>query len=149
MKKTLAVNKPVKFNYQILETYEAGLVLSGYETKAIKTGKASLKNSFAVTRDNELYLINAHIAPYQIKNTPKNYDPQRPRKLLLKKQEINSLIGKLKQRGLTLVPIRLYTKKNKIKIEFALAKGKRKIDKREEIKKREFKRNKERLLKQF
>jgi len=145
--KSLVINRRAKYDYEIFDIYEAGLVLFGYEVKAIKTGKASLKSSFVTLKNSELFLINAYISPYQPKNTPKDYDPQRSRKLLLKKQEIASLIGKLKQKGLTLVPIRLYNKKGKIKLEFALAKGKRKIDKREKIKQREFKRQKERLLK--
>jgi SsrA-binding protein len=145
--KTLVINRRAKYDYEIFETYEAGLVLFGYEVKAVKTGKASLKSSFVSLKNSELFLINACISPYQPKNTPKNYDPRRARKLLLNKQEITSLIGKLKQKSLTLTPIRLYTRKNKIKLEFGLAKGKRKIDKREQIKKREFKRQKERLLK--
>lgn len=138
--KKLAENRRAYYDYQILETYEAGLVLRGYEVKAIKTGHVSLRGSYVVIKNGQVYLINAVIPPYQPANTPDNYDPERSRKLLLKQSEINSLIGKSKQKGLTLVPLRLYTKRGKIKIEFALGRGKRKIDKREEIKKREFKR---------
>lgn len=145
--KTLAVNRRAKYDYQILETLEAGLVLRGYEVKAIKTGKASIKGSFVVLKESELFLINAHISPYQPKNTPADYDPKRSRKVLLNKSEIKSLIGKLKQKGLTLVALKLYTKRGKIKLGFGLGKGKRKIDKREQIKKREFQRRKHRLLK--
>ncbi|MFH1392347.1 MAG: SsrA-binding protein SmpB [bacterium] len=145
--KTLVINRRARYDYEIFETYEAGLVLFGHEVKAIKTGKASLKSSFVSLKNSELFLTNAYIAPYQPKNTPKDYDPQRSRKLLLNKHEISSLIGKLKQKGLTLIAIRLYNKKGKIKLNFGLAKGKRKIDKREKIKQREFKRQKERLLK--
>jgi SsrA-binding protein len=147
--KTLSVNRRAKYDYEILETYEAGLVLKGFEVKAIKTGKASLKGSFVKIKNNEAWLLNAHISPYQIKNTPPDYDPQRSRKLLLKKSEIKSLIGKTKQQGLTLVPLKLYTKKSRIKLEFALAKGKKKVDKRETIKKREFEREKRRLIKEI
>lgn len=135
--KTLVVNRRAKFDYQILETLEAGLVLLGHEVKAIKTGKASLKSSFVVLKNHELFLINAHISPYQPKNTPLDYDPERSRKLLLHKSEIKSLIGKLKQRGLTLVALKLYNKRGKIKLEFGLCKGKTKRDKREIIKKRQ------------
>lgn len=145
--KSLAVNRKARYDYEILDTFEAGLVLLGHEVKAIKTGKASLKSSFVHLKNNELFLINANIAPYQPKNTPSNYDQERPRKLLLKKSEIKSLIGSLKQKGLTLVPIKFYTKHRKVKLKFGLAKGKKQFDKREQIKKREFTKQKHRLLK--
>jgi SsrA-binding protein len=135
--KILAENNKVNFDYEILETFEAGIVLYGFEVKAIKTGHVSLKSSYVVVRNNEAYLINALIPPYQPLNTPENYDQQRSRKLLLKKAEIRSLIGKSKVKGLTLAPLRLYTKKSKIKLEFGIARGKRKIDKRDKIKKRD------------
>ena len=138
--KILAWNKKAGFDYEILESYEAGLVLYGHEVKAIKTGHVSLTGSYVVAKGNEFFLINALIPPYQPANTPKDYDPQRSRKLLLKKSEIRSLVGKSKTKGLTLIPIKLYTKKSKIKLEFALAKGKKKIDKREKIKKRDIER---------
>ncbi|MCD6528343.1 SsrA-binding protein SmpB [bacterium] len=144
--KTLAVNKRATYDYEILEKYEAGISLFGYEVKSIKTGHISLKGSYVVIKNNEVYLLNAFIPPYQIKNTPSDYDPNRSRKLLLHKSEIKSLIGKIKQKGLTLVPIKLYTKRGKIKLEFALAKGKRKVDKREKIKKRETERKIKRAL---
>ena len=135
--KILAENNKIGFDYQILETFEAGMVLYGFEVKAIKTGHVSLKGSYVVIRNNEVYLLNVLVPPYQQANAPANYDPQRSRKLLLHKGEIKSLIGKSKVKGLTLAPIRLYTKKSKIKLEFGIAKGKRKIDKRETIKKRD------------
>lgn len=146
--KNLAENRRARYDYEILESYEAGLVLKGYEVKAIKTGHISLKGSYVVTKDNEAYLINAFIPPYQPANTPVNYNPERSRKLLLNKSEIKTLIGKSKQKGLTLVPLRIYTKpftlqgkvkgkKSRLKLEFGVGKGKRKIDKREAIKKRE------------
>ncbi len=143
--KRLAENRRAYYDYQILESYEAGLVLRGYEVKAIKTGHVSLKGSYVVIKNGQVYLINAVIPPYQPANTPDNYDPERSRKLLLKQSEINSLLGKSKQKGLTLVPLRLYTKRGKIKIEFALSRGKRKTDKRELIKKREVEREIKRL----
>ncbi|MFH0856570.1 MAG: SsrA-binding protein SmpB [bacterium] len=137
----MIVNKRAKFDYEILETYEGGLVLKGFEVKAIRAGKMSLKGSYAVMKvsgaKREIYLINAHISPYQQANTPTDYDPTQARKILLHRKEINSLIGKVKQKSLTLVPICVYNKRNKIKIEFGLAKGKGQIDKREDIKKRE------------
>lgn len=145
--KTFALNKRAKYDYNILETFEAGLVLKGYEVKAIKTGRISLKGAYVIIKDDEAYLINAHVSPYQPKNIPEDYDPNRSRKLLLHKEKIKSLIGKSKERGLTLVPIKVYTKKSKIKLEFGIGRGKKKIDKRELIKKREVKREIERKLK--
>lgn len=137
--KPLAYNRKAKHDYQILETFEAGLVLFGHEVKSIKTGHISLKGAFVVLKENELYLINAHVSPYQPKNTPANYEPERARKLLLHQSEIKSLIGKLKQRGLTLVPLKVYTKRGKIKLAFGLGRGLKKVDKREMIKKKEAK----------
>ena len=142
----LTINPRAKFDYHILEKFEAGIVLFGYEAKAVKTNKISLKGSYVTIKRGEAWLINAQISPYQPKNTPLEYDQTRSRKLLLKKKEISSLIGKTKQKGLTLMPLRVYTKQNRVKLEFGLAKGKRKIDKREKIKKREFDIKKERAL---
>jgi len=146
-KRNLAENRKAKYDYEILENYEAGLVLFGYEVKAIKTGHVSLKGSYVVLKNNEAYLMNAFIPPYQKANAPQDYNPYRSRKLLLNRSEIRTLIGKSKEKGLTLVPLKLYTKKTIIKLEFAVAKGKRKIDKREEIKKRETKREIDRRIK--
>ncbi len=145
--KTLALNKRAKYDYNILETLEAGLVLKGYEVKSIKTGHISLKGAYIVIKNNEAFLINANIPPFQPKNMPEDYSPDRTRKLLIHKQEIKSLIGKSKESGLTLVPIRVYTKKSKIKLEFGIGRGKRKKDKRELIKKREMKREIQQRLK--
>lgn len=142
----LAFNKRANFDYEILEKYEAGLVLAGHEVKSIKTGHVSLKESFVTIRGNELYLTNAHIPPYQHAGQLANYDPTRPRKLLLKKSEIKSLIGQARTKGLTLVSIRLYTKRKLIKLEFGLGKGKKEYDKRETIKKREDERKMRREL---
>jgi len=145
--KTLALNRDAKFNYEILETFEAGLVLTGQEVKSIKTGHISLKGSYVVIRGEEAYLLNATIPPYQSKNTPTSYEPARSRKLLLHKREIRSLIGKSKTKGLTLAALRVYTKKGKIKLEFGVGKGRRRIDKRELIRKREDNRKIERAIK--
>ena len=147
--KVLAENKKAYYNYEILEKFEAGISLIGQEVKSIKSGKVSLTGSYVVLKGEEVYLIGATIPPYQPKNAPADYNSERSRKLLLKKTEIKSLIGKAKQKGLTLVPLKLYTKNGKIKVEFAVAKGKRKADKREQIKKREFERQKEKLLKRY
>ncbi|MCK4474008.1 SsrA-binding protein SmpB [Candidatus Parcubacteria bacterium] len=139
----LAQNKKAYYDYEILETLEAGIVLIGQEVKAIKTGHIGLKGCFVMFKNQELFLIGANIPPYQPKNAPKDYEPERPRKLLLKKTEIKSLIGKTKQKGLTLIPLKVYTKRGKIKLLFGLARGKKKIDKREKIKKRDFERRKQ------
>lgn len=148
--KIIATNKEGLFSYEILETYQAGLVLTGPEVKAAKLGQLSLKGSY-VTIDGkgEAWLIKAHIIPYQpAQNAQKKYDPNRSRKLLLHKKEISSLIGKSRQKGLTIIPINVYTKKGLIKTDIALARGKTKIDKRETIKKREAEREMRRTLKQ-
>ena len=144
---TIIENKKAYFNYQILEKFKAGIVLQGQEVKSIKSGKISLRGSFVVLRGEEVFLIGANIPPYQPKNAPKNYNPQRSRKLLLKKSEIRHLIGKAKQRGLTMVPLKVYTDKGKIKLEFGIVRGKKKVDKRELIKKREVEREIKRALK--
>ncbi len=134
----LAQNKKAQYDYNILEKIEAGISLRGYEVKAIKTGRVSIKGSYAIIRKEELFLVGCDIPPYQPKNTPSDYDPRRTRKLLLKKKEIKRLIGKVKEKGLTLVPLKVYTvKRGLIKIGIGLAKGKKKSDKREAIKKRE------------
>jgi SsrA-binding protein len=142
----LAHNKRANFDYQISETYEAGLVLTGQEVKSVKIGHISLKESFVTVKDSELFLTNAHITPYKHAGEIKNYEPTRPRKLLLKKSEIRRLIGKVHTEGLTLVPIRVYTKKRLLKLEFGVGKGKKKFDKRQDLAKKEVKRNMEREL---
>jgi SsrA-binding protein len=143
----IASNKRAHFDYEILEKYEAGLELLGYEVKSIKTKHVSLKESFVTIHGNELYLTNAHIPLYVHAGLVPSYNPTRPRKLLVKKSEIKHLTGKARTQGLTLVPIRLYTKRRLIKLEFGLGKGKRQIDKREKIKKREDERGMQRVMK--
>lgn len=145
--KVYATNKRVKYDYEILEKFEAGLALKGYEVKSIKNGRMSLKGAYVTIKNNEAYLLNASIAPYQPKNIPKDYNPSQSRKLLLHKKEINYLIGKNKEKRLTLVPIKVYTKKDKLKLEVGIGKGKKKRDKREQIKKREVQREIERIVK--
>ena len=145
--KTLSENKKAYFNYLILEKFEAGISLIGQEVKSIKGGRINLAGSYVVLRGEEVYLVGASVPPYQPKNAPADYNPERSRKLLLKKTEIKHLIGKVKERGLTLVPLRMYTKRGKIKLEFGMAKGKKKADKRELIKKREAERDMKRELK--
>ena len=150
----LADNKNAYFNYEILEAFEAGISLIGQEVKSIKSGRINLKGSYVVLKQPtkgktpEVFLIGSNVPPYQPKNAPPDYDPQRSKKLLLKKQEIKYLIGKTSQKGLTIIPLKVYTKKGRIKIEFALVKGKRKVDKRKSIKKREIEREIRRTFKQ-
>ncbi len=144
---TLSTNKRATFDYEILDKYEAGLVLAGYEVKSARLGHISLKGAYVVITNNEAYLINAHISPYQPKNMPTDYEPTRTRKLLLHKSQINRLIGEHKQKGLTLIPISVYTNKiGKIKLSFALALGKKKFDKRAAIGDRETKRRIQRAM---
>jgi len=145
--KVLAENKKAYFTYEILEKFEAGMVLIGQEVKSIRSGRISLKGSYVVLKGEEPYLVGANIPPYQPKNAPPDYMPERQRKLLLNKLEIKRLIGKTKEKGLTLVPLKVYTKGAKIKLEFGIGKGKKKADKRETIKKREAEREMRRALK--
>lgn len=144
---TLAENRKAKFDYDILETFQAGLVLQGQEVKSIRLGRMNLTGSYIVLQKGELFLVGSHVPPYQPKNASGGYDQERGRKLLVRKQELNTLIGKSKERGLTLLPLKVYTQKHKIKLEFALAKGQKKYDKREKIKKRESDREIEREMK--
>lgn len=144
----MIVNKKATFNYEILERYEAGVVLFGYEAKALRIGKAHLTGAYVTIRDGELFLRNAHIAHYQEANMPKDYNPERERKLLLTKKELSKLSQKLNTAGLTIVPIKWYNKKRIIKLEIALVRGKKKADKRESIKARDVKRDIDRTLKQ-
>ena len=132
-----AENRKARFNYEILEKYETGIELLGTEVKSVRGGQMSLEGAFVIIRGGEAFLINANIPPYQPKNSPKDYDPLKNRKLLLTKKEITELAGSEKNKSLTIVPISVYNKNRKIKIEIALVKGKKKFDKRETIKKRD------------
>lgn len=140
-------NKRAHFDYEILETYEAGIELKGYEVKSIKLGHISLKGSYVTVKDGEVFLINVHISPYQPANMPQDYNPTHSRRLLLKRSEIAGIIGKSKSQGLTLVPISVYTKRGKIKVEIGIGRGKRKHEKREKIKKKDVEREIGRSLK--
>lgn len=142
-----AENRKARFNYEILETIEAGIVLSGQEVKSVRAGRASLEGSFASIRGGELFLLSSSIPPYQASNLKKEYDPLRARKLLVSKKEIAKLVGMEKTRGLTLVPLSMYNRKNRIKVEVAIARGKKTHDKREVTKKRETDREIRRTLK--
>ncbi len=135
--KIFSENKKAYFNYEIKEKFQAGIVLNGQEVKSIRLGRIGLAGSYVIFKDGQLYLIGAKIPAYQPKNAGTSYNPERDRKLLLNKSEINYLIGKSSERGLTLVPIKVYTENAKIKLEFGIARGKKKYDKKESIKKRE------------
>jgi len=132
-----AENRKARFNYEILEKYETGIELLGTEVKSVRAGQMSLEGAFVIARGGEAFLINANIPPFQPKNAPKDYDPLRNRKLLLTKKEIAELAGSEKNKSLTIVPISVYNKNRKIKVEVALVKGKKKFDKRETLKKRD------------
>ena len=131
----VAQNRRAKRDYWIEETYEAGLALLGTEVKALREGRVSLEDGYAEIRNGEAFLVNVHISPYAYGNQF-NHDPLRPRKLLLHKREIKRLLGKVKERGFTLVPLSLYFVRGKAKVELALARGKKLYDKREELKRR-------------
>ncbi len=141
----LALNKRARFDYEVLETFSAGVVLSGQEVKSAKSGQVSLKGSFVVFRTDglrpEAYLLNARIAAYARAGKLEGYDPEQARKLLLRRREISYLLGKRQEKGLTLVPLKLYTERSLVKLEFAVARGKKRFDKRETIKRRELDRN--------
>jgi SsrA-binding protein len=145
--KSYAENKKGRFNYEILEEYEAGIILSGPEVKSVRTGQISLREAFATISRGEVWLTNAHISPYK-QARDQEQEPTRPRKLLLSKKEIEKLIGKLQTEGITLIPLKVYDKHGKIKVEIGLARGKKKYDKRERIKKRDLNRDVKRDLKE-
>jgi SsrA-binding protein len=134
-KKIIAVNKRARFDYHISETLEAGLVLQGTEVKSLREGRVNLLDAYADVQEGEVFLLHAHINQYEQGNRF-NHDPERPRKLLLHKQEIKRLLGKTQEKGLTLIPTRMYFTHGKAKVELGLAKGKKQYDKREDLKRR-------------
>ena len=140
-------NRKARMEYEILDTRQAGLVLSGGEVKAIRSGKASLLGSYVKIYGGEAWLVNAHIAPYQEKNLLSEYDPLRARKLLLQRKELAELADSIKEKGLSLVPLQIFDKGGIIKVEVARVRGKKQRDKRDTIKKRETKRDLDRFLK--
>ena len=144
---TLALNRQARYDYAIQETFEAGLVLYGYEVKSARNGDINLKGAYVSLSKGELYLVGCHIGRYKKAGIMPEYEPLRRRKLLLHKREIRRLIGKLEEKGLTLVPIKVYTTHNRVKLEFGIGKGKKKYDKREDIKKRDVKRSLQQQLK--
>jgi len=141
--KIIAQNKTARLNYFIDDTYEAGIALVGTEVKALREGKANLKDSYALVRDGEVFVHEMHISPYTYGNR-QNHDPLRVRKLLLHKGEIKRLYGKSRERGLALIPLKLYFKSGKVKIEIGVGRGKRLYDKRESLKVKEDRREIER-----
>lgn len=145
--KVIAQNKKARHDYHIEETYEAGLVLTGTEIKSIRSGKANLKDSFARIQNGEVFLHNMHVSPYEQGNRY-NHDPLRTRKLLMSKREINKLIGLTKEKGLSLVPLKMYLKGGFAKLELALAKGKKLYDKREDLKKKDAQRDIDRAFRE-
>ncbi|MFZ2038453.1 MAG: SsrA-binding protein SmpB [Minisyncoccia bacterium] len=146
MSKALIQNRKATFNYEILEKFMTGIVLSGQEVRSLREGHGNLEGTYVVIRGGEAFLINAEIPAYQPKNASEDYEPRQNRKLLLLKKEIAYLLGQEKA-GLTIVPLAMYNMGKKIKVEIALAKGKKKHDKRETIKKRESDRDVQRTLK--
>lgn len=150
--KILALNKKASFDYQILETYETGIVLFGYEVKSLRNGQANLKGAYITFKENnknrpEAFLVNAYIPLYKPAGKREEYNPERPRKILLKKKELDRLVGKKQEKGLTVIPVKLYTKGSFIKLELAVGRGKKKYDKRDDLKKKDEDRRIKTLLK--
>lgn len=144
----VATNRKAYHDYHVEETHEAGLVLTGTEIKSVRAGSVNLKDSYAVVKDGEVWLLNVHISPYDPASR-QNVDPDRTRKLLLHKGEINRLMGRAQEKGLTIIPLKMYLKKNRAKVEVALVRGKRQYDKREAIAKRDTDREIQRGLKEL
>lgn len=145
--KVVITNKKARFQYEIIETFEAGIVLQGTEVKSLRLGKGNIQDSYATIKDGEAFLYNMHISPYEQGNIY-NHDPDRTRKLLLHKQEIKRLTGKVVERGLTLVPLKIYFKNGKAKVELGLARGKSIVDRRKDIARRDEQRIMEREFKE-
>jgi len=144
---TIAVNRKARFDFQLEDEFEAGIALEGWEVKSLREGRANLKESYVIVKNSELYLLGAHFSPLPSASTHIDPDPRRTRKLLMHRDEIDRLIGKVDRQGYTLVPLNLYWKHGRAKLKIALAKGKKKYDKRAAIKEREWQRDKQRLLK--
>jgi len=144
---TIALNRKARHEYSIEDRYEAGMVLEGWEVKSIRAGRIQLDQGYVILKGNEVWLLGSTITPLQTASTHIHPDPQRTRKLLLNKSELNKLIGLVERRGFTLVPLAMYWKKNRVKLEIGLAKGKKLHDKRADEKKRDWTRAKQQLLK--
>ena len=143
--KTVATNRKARHDYFFEDTFEAGIGLTGTEIKSVRAGQVSLRDSFATIKDGEMWLINVHISAYR-QASHFNHEPRRPRKLLMHRREINRLTGKLQEKGLTLIPLRLYLKNNLAKVELGLGRGKRQYDKRATLKAKESRREVERAI---
>ncbi|MGH7859419.1 MAG: SsrA-binding protein SmpB [Candidatus Binatia bacterium] len=141
----VTVNRKARHDYEILETYEAGMVLAGSEVKSLRAGRANLKDSYARVDRGEVFLWNAHISPYAAASQF-GHEPERTRKLLLRREEIDKLAGKVNERGLTLVPLKIYFKNGRAKVELGLGRGKKAYDKRESIRHREMQRETDRAI---
>lgn len=141
MEKILSENRKAGFDYNILEKYEAGMVLFGQEVKSIKAGRVNLAGSYVTINNAEPFLVGVKVPPWQPNNIGAGYQEDRPRKLLLNKKEINELLGSSQKKGFSLIPLKLYEKNGRIKLEFGLAQGKKKYDKKEKIKNRDIERN--------
>jgi SsrA-binding protein len=147
--KIVADNRQARFQYEILETYEAGIELRGTEVKSIRQGKVNLRDGYALVRNEEAWLHNVHISPHDTAGQVFNHDPRRTRKLLLHAMEIRKLIGQVEQKGLTLIPLKLYLKRGWVKVTIGLARGKKLHDKREDLKRKQAKREIERVMKSY
>lgn len=147
--KVVSDNRQARYLYEILETYEAGIQLTGTEVKSIRAGRVNLQDGYALIRNGEAWLLNVHISPYTGSGEYFNHDPRRTRKLLLHRQEIRKLIGRVEQQGLTLVPLKIYLKRGLVKVSIALAKGKKVHDKREDIRRRQDQRDIQRAMKNY
>lgn len=147
--KIVSDNRKARFLYEILETYEAGIALQGTEVKSIRAGKVNLQDAYALIRGGEAWLLNAHISPFEKASGYFNHDPRRTRKLLLHREQINKLLGQVEQKGLTLVPLKMYLKQGRVKVDIAVGRGKKLHDKRDDIRQRDDKRTMERAMKQY
>ena len=144
-RESIAKNRRARFDYTILDTWEAGIVLTGSEVKSLRDGKANITDAYAILKDGEVYLLNLHVSPYE-KASFFNHEPTRTRKLLLHKKEIKKLIGSVERQGLTLIPLELYFKRGRAKVAIALGKGKQSHDKRADIKKKDDEREMQRAV---
>ncbi|BAZ39518.1 SsrA-binding protein [Calothrix sp. NIES-4101] len=147
--KVICDNRQARFLYEILETYEAGIQLAGTEVKSIRAGKANLQDGYALIRNGEAWLLNMHVSPYSQSSAYFNHEPRRTRKLLLHRKEIRTLVGKVEQEGLTLIPLKMYLKRGLVKVSIGLCRGKKLHDKREDMKRRDDKREMQRAMKRY
>jgi SsrA-binding protein len=147
--KIVCDNRQARFLYEILETYEAGIQLTGTEVKSIRAGKANLQDGYALIRNGEAWLINMHISPYTQSSAYFNHEPRRTRKLLLHRKEIRTLVGKVEQEGLTLIPLKMFLKRGLVKVTIGLCRGKKLHDKREDMKRRDDQREMQRAMKRY